>query len=86
MISVLGRSPGGGQGNPLKFSFLENPHGQGNLAGYSPWGCKELVRTEGLNTTEHSDLDFPYHGDSKISDFGVGLRKINILAWLSLGS
>ena len=28
-ISGLGRSPGGGQGNPLQYSFLENPHGQG---------------------------------------------------------
>ena len=27
--------------NPLQYSCLENPHGQGSLAGYSPWGCKE---------------------------------------------
>ena len=38
----LGRSPGGGHGNPLQYSCLENPHGQRNLAGYSPWGRKEL--------------------------------------------
>ena len=24
-----GRSPGGGRGNPLQYSCLENPHGQG---------------------------------------------------------
>ena len=24
----LGRSPGGGHGNPLQYSCLENPHGQ----------------------------------------------------------
>ena len=24
---------------------LENPHGQRNLAGYSPWGCKESDTT-----------------------------------------
>ena len=32
----LGRSPGGGHGNPLQYSCLENPHGQRSLAGYSP--------------------------------------------------
>ena len=33
-ISGLGRSPGGGNGNPLQDSCLENPHGQ-SLAGSS---------------------------------------------------
>ena len=37
-----GRSPEGGHDNPLQYSCLENPHGQGSLAGYSPWGHKEL--------------------------------------------
>ena len=36
----LGRSPGGGQGNPLQYSCLENPHGQRSLVGYSPWGSQ----------------------------------------------
>ena len=42
-IPRLGRLPGGGHGNQLQYSFLENPHGQ---AGYSPWGHKELDMTE----------------------------------------
>ena len=33
-IPGLGRSPGGGYGNPLYYSCLENPHGQRNLEGY----------------------------------------------------
>ena len=33
-IPGLGRSPGGGDGNPLQYSCLENPHGQKSLAGY----------------------------------------------------
>ena len=37
-IPGLGKSPGGGHGNPLQYSCLENPHGQKSLAGYSPWG------------------------------------------------
>ena len=40
-IPGLGRSPGGGHGNPLQYSCLENPHGQRSLVGYSPWGSKE---------------------------------------------
>ena len=44
-IPGLGRSPGGGHGNPLLCSCLENPHGQRSLAGYSPWGHKELDTT-----------------------------------------
>jgi len=47
------RSPGGGQGYSLKYSCLENPHGQRSLAGYSPWGCKESDTTERL-TLSHS--------------------------------
>ena len=39
-IPGLGRSPGGGHGNPLQYSCLENPHGQRGLVGYSPWGCR----------------------------------------------
>ena len=40
LISGLGRSPGGGHGNPFQYSCLENPHGQRSLAGCSPWGHK----------------------------------------------
>ena len=32
--------------NPLQDSCLENPHGQRSLAGYSPWGGRELDMTE----------------------------------------
>ena len=46
LISELGRSPGGGQGNPLQYYCLENPHEQRSLVGYSPWDCKELDMTE----------------------------------------
>ena len=42
----LGRSPGKGNGSPLQCSCLENPQGQRSLAGYRPWGCRELVVTE----------------------------------------
>ena len=53
-IHGLGRAPGGGHGNPLQYSCLENLHGQRSLAGYSPWGCKESGATERLNTAQSS--------------------------------
>ena len=53
LIAGLGRSPGGGYGNPLQCSCLENPHGWRSLAGYSPWGHKESDVTEQLSTTQH---------------------------------
>ena len=40
LIPGLGRSLGGGHGNRLQDSYLENPHGQRSLAGYSPWVCR----------------------------------------------
>ena len=46
LIPGLKRSPGGGHGNPLQYSCLENPYGQRSLVGYSPPGCKELDTTE----------------------------------------
>ena len=45
-VPGLGRSPGGGHGNPKQDSCLENPHGQRSLAGYSPCGHKESDTTE----------------------------------------
>ena len=37
-ICGLGRSPGGGNGNPLQYSCLGESHGQWSLVGYIPWG------------------------------------------------
>ena len=40
LIPGLGRSPGGGHGNPLQYSCLENPMDRG------AWRCKESDTTE----------------------------------------
>ena len=37
-IPALGRSPGGGNENPLQYSCLENLIEKRGLAGYSAWG------------------------------------------------
>ena len=44
MSTGLGRSSREGNGNPLQYSCLENPHGQRSLAGYSPRGRKSQTR------------------------------------------
>ena len=54
LISELGRSSGGGHGNPFQNSGLENPHGQRSLEGYSPWGGKESDMIEYQSTAQHS--------------------------------
>ena len=45
LIPEFGRSPGGGHGNPLQYSSLENPYGQRSPAGYSPLGFRESEAT-----------------------------------------
>ena len=45
-IPGLGRSPGVGNGNPLQYFLPGKFHGQRSLAGYRPWGPKELNMTE----------------------------------------
>ena len=37
------RSPGGGNGNPLQYSRLENPMDRGAWQDISPWGYKALA-------------------------------------------
>ena len=45
-LSGSGRSPGGGNHNSLQYSCLEKSHGQKNLSGCGPQGCKESDMTE----------------------------------------
>ena len=66
-IPGLGKSPGGGHGNPLQYSCLEIHYGQRSLAGYSPWGRGESDMTERLSTAQHSTKPsvFPTSADTK---------------------
>ena len=50
-IPGSGKSPGEGNGNPLRYSCLENSMDGGALVGYSLWGCKESDITERLHFT-----------------------------------
>ena len=58
-IPGLERSPGGGHGNPLQYSCLENSMDRGAWwAIYSPWSLKELDMTE-INTYKVSTVNIP---------------------------
>ena len=47
LIPGLERSSGEGNDNPLQYSCLENLiHGQGNLAGYRPWGPQKRTHLD----------------------------------------
>ena len=53
-IPGLGRSPGGGHGNPLQYSCLPGEfHGQRILAGYSHGVSKELDMIWWPNNNKH---------------------------------
>ena len=49
LIPGLGKSSGGGNGNPLQYSL----HGQRSLVGYSPWGGKELEQVRSTQLAIH---------------------------------
>ena len=51
LITVSGRSPGGGHSSPLQYPCLENPTDRG--AWWGPWGHKELDTTEVTYHTCH---------------------------------
>ena len=53
-------SPGEGNGIPATPVFLPGKsHGQRSLAGYSPWGLKELDMTEQPNNNNKRHLGWP---------------------------
>ena len=51
-VPGLRRSAGGGHGNPLQYSRLENPHGGRSLVGYGPQGHKESDTTKCQSTAQ----------------------------------
>ena len=55
-IPGLEKSHGGGHGNPVQFSCLENPHGQRSLVDCNLWGRKESDKAEWLSTVHSTEL------------------------------
>ena len=54
---VLRRLPGEGNGIPLQKFLPRKSHGQRSLAGYHPWGLKELGATERLNNNNRLSME-----------------------------
>ena len=51
LIPGLGRSPGGGNGNPFQYSCLENPHGQRNLEDFRhDWSDLACIHTNSYSS------------------------------------
>ena len=53
LIPGWGRSPGGGHGNPLQYSYLENPMGRGAWRA-TVHGIAESGMIERLSTPAHT--------------------------------
>ena len=64
--------PGGGHGNSLQYSCLENPRGQRSLTSYSPWRHKESDMTEWLSIAQHSTWLTNYTLEIRRADHEVG--------------
>ena len=62
LIPGMGRSAGEGNGNPLQYSCLEDPHGQRSLVGYSPWCRKELGTSHWVTEQACTQLAYTVSG------------------------
>ena len=67
-ISGLGRSSGGGNGNPLQYPCLGEPMGTRSLEGYRPRGHKESDMTYPLSTHTQS-TQRTINGQSEINHY-----------------
>ena len=56
---MAGRSPGGGHGNPLQYSCLENPMDRGDWWATVHWVAKSQIQLKQLSThgCRHSPCD-----------------------------
>ena len=79
-IPWLGRSPGEGNGYPLQYSCLENPHGQRSLAGGLQWGCKES------DTLNHFHFAVSHILHNYYCERGRIFHPVNVLSYTSLFS
>ena len=67
-IPGSGRSPREGNGDPLQYSYLENPMDGGTWLGYIPWGRKELDITEQLSAQQlQSKHPYNHHPAKKLT-------------------
>ena len=61
LIPGLGRSPGGGNGNPLQYSCLENPMDRGAWWATVHWTAKSRTQHTHRQTHTHTHRHTPIH-------------------------
>ena len=57
-------------------------HGQRTLAGYSPWGCKELDTTEATELSHTHGLELRYQLFLGLEPVGLQLEQNHQLSWI----
>ena len=70
----VGKIPWRGKWQPTPVFLLGKSHGQRSLAGYSPWGGKELDMTE--HTAETSAPEQGEYSRDQRADGGGGERRV----------
>ena len=82
-IPGSGRSPGGGNGNPLQYFCLENPMDRGAWWATVHGAAKKSDRTEQLSTHTHFMISFTLHTSRrrKLGPRGR-LKKLSCDEWL----
>ena len=63
--SWVGKIPWQSRWQPTPVFLPGEYHGQRNLAGYSPWGCKELDTTERLTLSQTERLTLSQYNNLK---------------------
>ena len=74
LIPGSGRSPGGGNGNPLQYSCLEKSHRKRSLVGYSPQDRREVDTSEWLTNQQPC---FIWSVDHSLSISVLGNQQVN---------
>ena len=83
-VSILGsgKSPAGGNGNPLQYFFPGKFHKQRGLVGYSSWDLQEFHMTEQLSRhappEHHLGSQFPHVSNEGVTNIACLIKKLII--------
>ena len=84
-IPGSGRSPRKGNGNPTPVFLPGESHGQRSLAGYSPWGRKELDTTEWPTHTQKTYILYIHTHKHKKEYYYSAIKKNEIMPYAPNG-
>ena len=78
LIPGSGRSPGVGKYQPIPVFLPGKFHGESNLAGYSPWDCKESDSTVWVCTHTHTHNNYRCWTSYRVCWLSTCLLKWNV--------